>query len=130
MSLYLASLSFLHFYKCLLMFTAFLIRQYISSGISGALPLFLKSLTIFCPVSSLMLGTAYLSLIITPIWEGDMPFLAIVTIKSTMVLGVWETHLGDLLLKGVTVELIPLPLPLHCILPIFMVFLNINILIF
>ena len=64
-----------------------------------------------------MLGTASLSLMATPIWDGDMPFLAMVTISSLMLLGVWETHLAHLLLKGVTVELMPFPFPLHCILP-------------
>jgi len=93
----------------------------------NAVPFFFKSLTIFCPVSNLMLGTAYLSLMRTPIWEGDIPFLAMVTMRSTIVLGVWETHLGDLLLKGVTVELIPFPFPLHCMRPISMVFVNSNI---
>jgi hypothetical protein len=45
-----------------------------SYGIYGAhpmstikLPFFFNSLTIFCPVNNLMLGTAYLSLIATPI---------------------------------------------------------------
>ena len=65
-----------------------------------------------------MLGTASLSLMATPIWDGDMPFLAIVTMRSEMVLGVCATQRADLLLKGVTAELIPLPLPLLCILPI------------
>ena len=81
-------------------------------------PFFLRSLTIFWPVRSLMLGTASLSLMATPIWDGDIPFLAMVTISSLMLLGVWETHLEHLLLKGVTVELIPFPFPLHCIRPI------------
>lgn len=65
-----------------------------------------------------MLGTASLSLMATPICEGDNPFLAMVTIKSLMDLGVCATHLADLLLNGVTAELIPLPFPLDCILPI------------
>jgi hypothetical protein len=65
-----------------------------------------------------MLGTAYLSLMATPIWDGDIPFLAIVTMSSVMLLGVWATQRADLLLKGVTAELIPFPLPLDCILPI------------
>ena len=66
-----------------------------------------------------MLGTASLSLIVTPIWEGDIPFLAMVTMRSLMVRGVCATHRADLLLKGVVVVLIPLPFPLLCILPIF-----------
>ena len=61
--------------------------------------------------SSLMLGTASLSRMATPIWDGDNPFLAIVTMRSLMVLGVWATQRAVLLLKGVTAELIPLPLP-------------------
>lgn len=65
-----------------------------------------------------MLGTAYLSLMATPIWDGDIPFFAMVTMRSLMDLGVCATHRADLLLKGVTAELIPFPLPLHCILPI------------
>ncbi len=66
-----------------------------SSGIYGALPeslfkvpFFLRSLTIFCPVKSLILGTASLSLMATPICDGDIPFLAIVTINYEMDLGV------------------------------------------
>jgi len=65
-----------------------------------------------------MLGTAYLSLMATPICEGDIPFLAIVTISSEMLLGVCATHLAHLLLNGVTVEEIPFPFPLDCIRPI------------
>ena len=60
---------------------------------------------------------------VTPIWDGDIPFLAMVTIKSEMLLGVWATHLAFLRLKGVTVELIPFPFPLHWILPINQLFL-------
>jgi hypothetical protein len=41
------------------------------------------------------------------------------TISYTMDLGVWVCHLAAFLLKGVTAELIPFPLPLHCILPMF-----------
>ena len=82
------------------------------------LPFFFKSLTIFCPVNNLILGTASLSLMATPIWDGDIPFLAMVTINYEMLFGVWATHLGDLLLNGVTVELIPFPLPFDWILPI------------
>ena len=66
-----------------------------SSGISGAhpesllkVPFFLRSLTIFCPVKSLILGTASLSLMATPICDGDIPFLAMVTINYEMDLGV------------------------------------------
>lgn len=65
-----------------------------------------------------MLGTASLSLMATPIWDGDMPFFAMVTMSSAIDFGVWATHLADLLLKGVTVELIPFPFPLDWILPI------------
>ncbi len=97
-----------------------------SYGIYGAhpistikLPFFFNSLTIFCPVNNLMLGTAYLSLMATPIWDGDIPFLAIVTMSSEILFGVWATHLAHLLLNGVTVELIPFPFPFDCILPIF-----------
>jgi hypothetical protein len=75
------------------------------------IPFFFKSLTIFCPVNNLMLGTAYLSLMATPICDGDMPFLAIVVINYEMLFGVWATHLAHLLLNGVTVELIPFPFP-------------------
>ena len=89
-----------------------------TSYVKYYVPFFLRRRTIFCPVRSLMLGTAYLSLMVTPIWEGDMPFLAMVTMSSEMDLGVWATQRGERLLKGVRVELIPLPLPLHCILPI------------
>ena len=60
-----------------------------------------------------MLGTGSLSLMVTPICDGDMPFLAMVTISSEMDLGVWATQRAFLLLKGVTVELIPFPFPLH-----------------
>jgi len=66
-----------------------------------------------------MLGTASLSRMATPIWDGDIPFLAMVTMRSEIVLGVWATQRADLLLKGVTAELIPFPFPLDCILPIF-----------
>jgi len=69
-------------------------------------------------VRSLMLGTASLSLMATPICEGERPFLAIVTIKSVILLGVCATHLAVLLLKGVTAELIPFPFPFDWILPI------------
>lgn len=58
-----------------------------------------------------MLGTASLSLMATPICEGERPFLAMVTMRSVMVLGVWATQRAVLLLKGVTAELIPFPLP-------------------
>jgi len=58
-----------------------------------------------------MLGTASLSLMATPICDGDIPFFAIVTINYEMLFGVWATHLAHLLLNGVTVELIPFPLP-------------------
>lgn len=71
-----------------------------------------------------MLGTASLSLMMTPICDGDRPFFAIATINSLMVLGVWVTHLAILLLNGVTVELIPLPFPLDCIRPIEWLFYN------
>jgi hypothetical protein len=40
-----------------------------------------------------------------------MPFLAMVTINYVIDFGVWATHLAHLLLNGVTVELIPFPLP-------------------
>ena len=90
-----------------------------TSYIVPKLPFFFKRRTIFCPVKSLMLGTASLSLMATPICEGDIPFLAMVTMRSEMVLGVCATQRADLLLKGVTAELIPLPLPLDCILPMF-----------
>ena len=46
-----------------------------------------------------------------------MPFLAMVTMRLEMVVGVWAAQRADLLLKGVTAELIPLPLPLDCIRP-------------
>jgi hypothetical protein len=82
------------------------------------IPFFLSRRTIFCPVRSFRLGTASLSLIATPTWEGESPFLAIVTIKSVIDLGVWATHLAVLRLKGVTAELIPFPLPFDWILPI------------
>ena len=82
------------------------------------IPLFFRRRTIFWPVSSFMLGTAYLSLMATPIWDGDIPFLAMVTMRSVMLLGVWATQRADLLLNGVTAELIPFPFPLHWILPI------------
>lgn len=72
-----------------------------------------------------MLGTASLSLMATPICEGDIPFLAMVTMRSEIVLGVCATHRADRLLKGVTAELIPLPLPLLCILPIATNYINI-----
>jgi len=52
------------------------------------IPFFLSNLTIFCPVKSLMLGTAYLSLIVTPICDGLIPFLAIVTISYEILFGV------------------------------------------
>ena len=84
-------------------------------------PFFLRSLTIFWPVKSLILGTASLSLMATPIWEGDMPFLAMVTINYEIDFGVWATHLAHLLLNGVTVELIPFPFPFDWILPIIIV---------
>ena len=59
-------------------------RAYMARGV----PFFLRSLTIFCPVRSLMLGTASRSRMATPIWEGLMPFLAMVTMRSEMDLGV------------------------------------------
>ena len=71
-----------------------------------------------------MLGIAYLSLMATPIWEGLIPFFAIVTINYEMLFGVWATHLALLLLNGVTVELIPFPFPLDWILPIIIVDFN------
>jgi hypothetical protein len=49
------------------MFTAFFIKEYKSSGISGATPLFLRILKIFEPVIRLLWGIAKLSLKITPI---------------------------------------------------------------
>jgi len=81
------------------------------------LPFFFNNLAIFWPVNNLILGTAYLSLIATPICDGDIPFLAMVTINYEIDLGVWATHLAFLLLNGVTVELIPFPLPFDWILP-------------
>ena len=71
-----------------------------------------------------MLGTAYLSLMATPICDGDIPFLAIVVINYEMLFGVWATHLAHLLLNGVTVELIPFPFPFDWILPIIIVDFN------
>jgi hypothetical protein len=65
-----------------------------------------------------MLGTAYLSLIATPIWDGLIPFLAIVTMSYEILFGVCATHRAHLLLNGVTVELIPFPFPFDCIRPI------------
>ena len=89
-----------------------------ATWIINLLPFFLSNLTIFCPVKSLMLGTAYLSLMATPICDGLIPFLAIVTMSYEILLGVCATHLAHLLLKGVTVELIPFPFPFDCIRPI------------
>ena len=88
-----------------------------ASYIHFRVPFFLSRRTIFCPVSNLMLGTASLSLMATPICEGDIPFLAMVTMSSEMDLGVCATQRADLLLKGVTAELIPFPFPLLWILP-------------
>lgn len=82
-----------------------------TSWITIRIPFFFRILVIFWPVKSLVLGTASLSLMTTPICDGLTPFLAIATINSVMVLGVWVTHLEILLLKGVTVELIPFPFP-------------------
>jgi hypothetical protein len=62
-----------------------------------------------------------LSLMATPICDGDIPFLAMVTINYEIDLGVWATHLAFLLLNGVTVELIPFPFPFDWILPIIIV---------
>lgn len=116
------SAAFLHMSSdiyCLLNQTVHIFRNLRSATyIISNIPFFLSSLTIFCPVNSLMLGTAYLSLIATPIWDGDIPFLAIVVINYEMLLGEWATHLAHLLLKGVTVELIPFPFPFDWILPI------------
>jgi hypothetical protein len=89
-----------------------------ASYIYPDLPFFLSSLTIFCPVSNLILGTASLSLMATPMLEGESPFLAMVTMRSLMERGVWTTQRAVLRLKGVTAELIPLPLPFDWILPI------------
>ena len=65
-----------------------------------------------------MLGTASLSLMVTPIWDGERPFLAMVTMRSVIDRGVCATQRDVLRLNGVTAELIPLPFPLHWILPI------------
>ena len=97
-NLYLASLSFLLISKCFLIETAFLIKLYKFSGISGAQPYFFKILRIFFPVKNLTWGIPCWSLNKTPIWLGVKPFLANLAIKSVTPDGDIVNHFGVFLL--------------------------------
>lgn len=116
----LESLSFLLRSKCFLTATAFLIKLYKSSGISGASPLFLRRRRILLPVTLLTwmwldLGNDekyyYLLLFfkkqipilitcaiplesrrITPIWDGVRPFLASLHTWSSTRKNRWEKN--------------------------------------
>ncbi len=56
--------------------TAFLIKQYKSSGMLGARPFFFKRRRIFCPVTDFTCGIPWESRKMTPIWDGVKPFFA------------------------------------------------------
>lgn len=103
------SLSFLFLSKCFLTETAFLIKEYKSSGISGAKPLDFKILKILLPVQTLAWETPWASLKITPIWDGVKPFLAYLMICSTTSFSVNLNQAGAFLEYGAAEEEIPLP---------------------
>merc|ERR1719460_1333431 len=91
--------------------TAFLIRQYMSSGISGASPLVLSRRRILEPVRPLTWGTPKESRRVTPIWDGVWPFLANLQMWSITSSGLALTQAWGLRRKGIADLAIPLPLP-------------------
>lgn len=105
-------MSFLFLSKCFLTETAFLIKKYKSSGISGAKPFDFKILKILLPVTTLVCETPWASLKMTPMEEGVKPFLAYLVICSTTSSVDNLNHEGAFLEYGVAEEEIPLPFAL------------------
>merc|ERR1740133_704181 len=107
----LLSLSALLRSMCLRICTAFLTKQYISSGIDGARPLTFKIRRILLPVTLLTCGTPKESRSWMPIFDGVIPFLAILQMCSSTAAGLIFNHAGARRRYGKDEEAIPLPLP-------------------
>merc|ERR1719324_2230547 len=105
------SLSFRFLSRCFRMETAFLMRQYMSSGRDGARPLIFRIRRILLPVTVFTCGTPKLSRRVTPIWDGVRPFFASLEMCSTQSSGFILTQVGGLRRYGVADELMPLPPP-------------------
>merc|ERR1719324_1431413 len=105
------SLSFRFLSRCFRMETAFLMRQYMSSGRDGARPLVFRMRRILLPVTVFTCGTPKLSRSVTPICEGVRPFLASFAMWSLTSSGFIFSQEGGLRRYGVAEELMPLPAP-------------------
>ena len=105
------SLSLRSLSRCFRIDTAFFTRKYRSSGMDGARLSFLRIRRILLSVIIFTCGTPKLSLNVTPMDEGVIPFFANLQICSLRSSGYSLIQLGARRLYGSVVEDMPLPGP-------------------